>query len=125
MTRQEFETYILKTYGVEADYPWQDKSNAVFRHNAGKKWFALVMDIPESRLGKRSDEIAYVVNLKCAPLLISSFLKDKGIYPAYHMNKAHWISVLLKEVDSDELKALLDMSYTLTMAKVKRANPNG
>lgn len=125
MTRQEFETYILKTYGVEADYPWQDKSNAVFRHNTGKKWFALVMDIPVSRLGKRSDEIADVVNLKCAPLLISSFLKDKGIYPAYHMNKAHWISVLLKEVDSDELKALLDMSYTLTMAKVKRANPNG
>lgn len=125
MNRQEFETYILKTYGVEADYPWQDKSNAVFRHNAGKKWFALVMDIPVSRLGKRSDEIAAVVNLKCAPLLISSFLKDKGIYPAYHMNKAHWISVLLKEVDSDELKALLDMSYTLTMAKVKRANPNG
>ncbi len=125
MTRQEFETYILKTYGVEADYPWQDKSNAVFRHNAGKKWFALVMDIPVSRLGKRSDEIAAVVNLKCAPLLISSFLKDKGIYPAYHMNKAHWISVLLKEVDSDELKALPDMSYTLTMAKVKRANPNG
>lgn len=125
MTRQEFETYILKTYGVEADYPWQDKSNAVFRHNAGKKWFALVMDIPLSRLGKRSDEIAAVVNLKCAPLLISSFLKDKGIYPAYHMNKAHWISVLLKEVDSDELKALLDMSYTLTMVKVKRANPNG
>lgn len=125
MTRQEFETYILKTYGVEADYPWQDKSNAVFRHNAGKKWFALVMNIPVSRLGKRSDEIAAVVNLKCAPLLISSFLKDKGIYPAYHMNKAHWISVLLKEVDSDELKALLDMSYTLTMAKVKRANPNG
>ena len=125
MTRQEFETYILKTYGVEADYPWQDKSNAVFRHNAGKKWFALVMDIPVSRLGKRSDEIAAVVNLKCAPLLISSFLKDKGIYPAYHMNKAHWISVLLKEVDGEELKALLDMSYTLTMAKVKRANPNG
>lgn len=125
MTRQEFETYILKTYGVEADYPWQDKSNAVFRHNAGKKWFALVMDIPVSRLGKRSDEIAAVVNLKCAPLLISSFLKDKSIYPVYHMNKAHWISVLLKEVDSDELKALLDMSYTLTMAKVKRANPNG
>lgn len=125
MNRQEFETYILKTYGVEADYPWQDKSNAVFRHNAGKKWFALVMAIPVSRLGKRSDEIADVVNLKCAPLLISSFLKDKGIYPAYHMNKAHWISVLLKEVDSDELKALLDMSYTLTMAKVKRANPNG
>lgn len=124
MTRQEFETYILKTYGVEADYPWQDKSNAVFRHNAGKKWFALVMDIPVSRLGKRSDEIAAVVNLKCAPLLISSFLKDKGIYPAYHMNKAHWISVLLKEVDGEELKALLDMSYTLTMAKVKRANPN-
>lgn len=93
----------------------------VFRHPVGKKWFALVMDISKRRLGK-DDVIADVVNLKCAPSLISSFCRDDGIYPAYHMNKANWISVALDEADDDEIKALLDMSYSLTMPKVKKAS---
>ena len=121
MTRREFEKHILETYGIEPDFPWQDKSNAVFRHPLGKKWFALVMDISKRRLGK-DDVIADVVNLKCAPSLISSFCRDDGIYPAYHMNKANWISVALDEADDDEIKALLDMSYALTMPKVKKAS---
>ncbi len=38
------------------------------------------------------------------------------------MNKANWISVALDEADDDEIKALLDMSYALTMPKVKKAS---
>ena len=122
MTRKEFEKHVFDTYGIEADYPWQTNPNfGVFRHPVGKKWFALVMDISKGRLGK-DDVIADVVNLKCAPSLISSFCRDDGIYPAYHMNKANWISVALDEADDDEIKALLDMSYALTMPKVKKAS---
>lgn len=120
MTRQEFETYILKTYGVEADYPWQDKSNAVFRHNAGKKWFALVMDIPKSRLGEKDESVVDVVNLKCPPSLVSSFCQDNGIYHAYHMNKANWISVVLADADEDEIKTLTDISFNLTIKKLAK-----
>ena len=98
MTRREFEKHILETYGIEPDFPWQDKSNAVFRHPLGKKWFALVMDIPKSRLGEKDESVVDVVNLKCPPSLVSSFCQDNGIYHAYHMNKANWISVVLASI---------------------------
>lgn len=123
MTRKEFEKYVFDTYGVEADYPWQKNPNfGVFRHPVGKKWFALVMDISKRRLSKADDRIADVVNLKCVPSLIPSFCQDDGIYHAYHMNKANWISVALDEADDEQIKTLLDISYTLTMPKVKKAS---
>ena len=118
MTRKEFEKHVFDTYGIEADYPWQTNPNfGVFRHPVGKKWFALVMDISKRRLGK-DDVIADVVNLKCAPSLISSFCRDDGIYPAYHMNKANWISVVLADADEDEIKTLTDISFNLTIKKL-------
>lgn len=118
MTRREFEKHILETYGIEPDFPWQDKPNfAVFRHPLGKKWFALVMDIPKSRLGERKDDVVDVVNLKCPPPLISSFCQDNGVYHAYHMNKANWISVVLADADEDEIKTLTDISFNLTIKK--------
>ena len=121
MTRREFEKHILETYGIEPDFPWQDKSNAVFRHPLGKKWFALVMDIPKSRLGEKDESVVDVVNLKCPPSLVSSFCQDNGIYHAYHMNKANWVSIVLDLADDNETKMLVDMSYAMTMQKVKKA----
>lgn len=115
MTRREFEKHILETYGIEPDFPWQDKPNAVFRHPLGKKWFALVMDIPKSRLGEKDESVVDVVNLKCPPSLVSSFCQDNGIYHAYHMNKANWISVVLADADEDEIKTLTDISFNLTI----------
>lgn len=44
-----------------------------------------------------------------------SFREEKGIYPAYHMSKAHWLTVALDgTVDKDKIKFLMDMSYDLT-----------
>lgn len=35
-------------------------------------------------------------------------------FPAYHMDKVHWISILLdKETDMDAAKRMLDESYAL------------
>ena len=40
------------TYSVEPDYPWMDTpESAVFRHEANRKWFALVTTVPKSKLG--------------------------------------------------------------------------
>ena len=118
MTRREFEKHILETSGIEPDFPWQDKPNAVFRHPLGKKWFALVMDIPKSRLGEKDESVVDVVNLKCPPSLVSSFCQGNGIYHAYHMNKANWISVVLADADEDEIKTLTDISFNLTIKKL-------
>ena len=49
------------------------------------------------------------------------FLQEKGIFPAYHMSKTCWISVLLDGSVSDEtLSFLIDVSFELTSKKSKK-----
>ena len=56
-----------------------------------------------------------VVNLKCDTRLIDSFREEPGIFPGWHMNKAHWLSVALDgSVDDEKIRFLVDMSYELT-----------
>ncbi len=123
MTRAELENYIDETYPAFKDYPWMTYPNfAVFRHkDKAKKGFAFVMDISKTKLGLRDDSVISVVNLKCDPIMVGSFLRIDGIYPAYHMNKEHWLTVALDgRVSDDEIKMLLDMSFEITAPKIKK-----
>jgi predicted DNA-binding protein (MmcQ/YjbR family) len=46
--------------------------------------------------------------------LIPNLIHEKGIYPAYHMNKRHWISVDIERYENlEKLKMMVDMSYRL------------
>ena len=66
-------------------------------------------------------DMMYVVNWKCDPILIGSLRKENGFFPAYHMNKASWITVALDgSVPDEQIKMLLDMSYNATTAKIKK-----
>ena len=113
--------FILKQYGIMADFPWADEPDfAVLRHAENKKWFALVMAVPKEKLGLPGRENLPVVNLKCDPLLIGTLLRDEGIFPAYHMNKTHWITVALDGSAADEtIKMLVDLSFSLTAPRKK------
>lgn len=124
MNREEFDKYIKKVYGVSAEFPWLSApSFAVYRHESNNKWFAVVMEISKAKLGIEEEGNVNVVNLKSDPLLIGSLILDKGIYPAYHMNKNHWITVCLDEsIEEDKVKWLLDLSYELTDKRKKKKN---
>ena len=42
----------------------------------------------------------------------SYYLENKNIYPAYHMNKKNWVSIILDEsLSNDEIFNLIDISY--------------
>lgn len=43
-----------------------------------------------------------ILDVKCVPLLSGSYIGKLGVIPAYHMNKAHWIGVLLDGSATDE-----------------------
>ena len=45
------------------------------------------MDIPKSKLGFESEEAVFVLNVKCDPLMVGELQKERGFFPAYHMNK--------------------------------------
>lgn len=119
MDRKALEELITQFYGAKAEYPWSDYPRfAVFRHDSNKKWFALIMELPKSKLGLRGDGTLDAVNLKCDPFSIGALRSQKGFFPAYHMNKEHWITAALDGSAPDEdIRTLLDLSYELTAPK--------
>ena len=120
--RENLDKYISEVYGVTAEFPWiQYPGFAVYRHGSNKKWFAVVMNLPMSKFGLSDDKTVDIVNLKFDPIMTGSLHNENGIFPAYHMNKSHWISVLLDgSVDDERLKWLLDISFDLTNSKIKK-----
>lgn len=112
----DLRAHIAQTYGVEGEHPFSgDAATCVFRHQSNRKWFAVIMEIPGAKLGLSGDSSIRVLNVKCDIRLIGSFRQENGIFPAYHMSKAHWLTVALDgTVDADKIKFLLDMSYDLT-----------
>jgi len=112
----DLRTYIENRYGVTGEHPFiNDPEICVFRHECNRKWFAVIMQIPKAKLGLSDDGSVVIVNVKCDPRLNGSFRQEKGIYPAYHMSKTHWLSVALDGSAAwDTILFLLDMSYDLT-----------
>ena len=125
MTRQSFLSYCLDTYGTSPDYPFdEDFLTAVMRHGDNRKWYAICMRVPRRKFGFDCDEVIDVVNLKIPVDMQGSFGPSEGVYPAYHMNKLHWVSLLLPDVPDDVLEFLLGVSFELTKKKMKRRSEN-
>ena len=121
MTREEFFKFCLNTYKTLPDYPFnEDFETAVLRHEDNKKWYALAIRISRRKLGIDSDEPVDVVNLKLPTEMLGSFGVEEGVYPAYHMNKLHWISVILQDAPDDVFKFLVNASFEATKTKVKK-----
>ncbi len=118
--------HALEQYGTEPDYPWAGEPDyAVLRHSTNKKWYALIMRIPKNRLGVKETENVWVVNVKCDPLLIGPLQTKDGYFPAYHMSKSSWITVLLDgTVPTEEIFGLIDMSFDMTKPKMPK-KPKG
>ena len=119
MRRQEILDHARKKYGVDPDYPWRRSPNyAILRHGHSRKWFAAIVDVTEDKLGLDGDRLVDVLNIKCDPLLIGPLRELPWAFPAWHMNKEHWLSILLGgaalKAPKAEVFGLLDMSYELT-----------
>ncbi len=130
MTRQEIIKYTESLGGAVLYYPFEnDFTSLAARHGGSGKWFALFMDVPSVSLIKQNkgkqaalyklfENKKYIeaVNLKCDPVLLE-ILRNQfvGVMPGYHMNKKHWITVVLKsDVLEDKMKGLIEMSYDIT-----------
>ena len=120
MTKQDFFEYCRDAYGTSPDYPFDDwLESAVFRHADNQKWYAIFMMVSRRKLGIDRDEVIDVVNLKLPTEMFGSFGPADGVYPAYHMNKLHWISVLLPDASDEVVHFLTNVSFEATRAKKK------
>ncbi|MFD0705208.1 MmcQ/YjbR family DNA-binding protein [Alloscardovia venturai] len=105
-------------YHARIENPWH-KYPAFFiiRHEHGKKWFGLIMAASEYTLGVSDDreKLIDAINIKLDPRDVEFFKDQPGFLPAYHMNKTHWVTVLLNGTVPDEtLEELIKTSHDLT-----------
>ena len=114
MNRQEVFDWCRQRYGSEPDYPWNDW-NAVLRHTDNNKWYGVIIEVDRSKLGIDGNGVVDVLNVKCDPTIIGMLRMQPGFYPAYHMNKEKWITLLLDgSVPAERVFPLIDESFELT-----------
>lgn len=115
VTHKEIEEYLLSMPNARLDYPF-GKEAAVYKVGSldSGKMFALIAE------GSKPVRIS----LKCDPKL-SEVLREKyeSVMPGYHLNKKHWITVVLSgQLSWDDVKGLIVHSYNL-VAHVKGETP--
>lgn len=111
---KEIITYVRSKYGNEPEYLWNRfPDNAVVRRSDNKKWYLAILTVSRSKLGFKSDEIVEAIDLRIKPEEVEK-IDRVNILPGYHMNKKHWITIVLDgTVLLDELYSLIDNSYKL------------
>lgn len=112
--REEIFEYVKKQYGTIPEYLWSSSpDSAVLRHKNGK-WYAVIMNVERSKLGLDGDDTVEIIDVKCDPEMTGMIIQTYGFLPGYHMNKQHWITILLDgTVGESKILDFLDMSYDL------------
>ena len=121
MDQAELARYARETWGTEAEHLFSETPETyILRHRENRKWYAVVMAVPRSRLGLEGEDPVFLLDVKCGPLLSGSYLGKPGVVPAWHMNKTHWIGVLLDgSAEEETVRELLEISYRLTAGRRK------
>ena len=119
---QRLSSYVATTYQGQLEYLWENSSRkstngaAVFRHQDSKKWYGAFLTTDWSKFEKERSGLIEVLNVKSDR--VAELIQQKGIYPAFHMNKKYWLSLPLDGTLSDQqLFDLLDISFVLTKKK--------
>ena len=107
--------YAQKKYNSPAEYLWEKfPRNAVCRRQDNEKWYLALLSVQGAKIGLKTDEIVELVDLRAPFDDVPKLLKQPNIYPAYHMNKKHWITIILDgSMPLDEIYKFIDRSYEL------------
>lgn len=107
--------YLKEKYDDDMEYLW-DKfpDNAIARRKDNKKWYLALLTVSRDKFGFKSKEKVEVLDLRINTERLDKLLSMDNIYPAYHMNKKHWISIILDgSMRFDEIIKYIDNSYLL------------
>lgn len=104
-TREEAVSFGLSFPGSYRDEPFHDANWTVIRRHGSRRIFLCIYE--------RHGQIW--LNVKCDPEWGQVWRNAyEAIRPAYHMNKEHWISIILNgTVPDSEIKRLIIESYEL------------
>ena len=107
---------ISEKYNDEFEFPWEKYEGAgIIRNPKTKKWYALIMDVDKSKIQKNKKGLVEIINLKLSKDHVAEITKLPNFYPAYHMNKNHWITIILDESIKDEkIMELIEESHSFS-----------
>lgn len=112
MNLEEFRDFCLSLPKAEENAPWSEPEyQSLITFTVGGKWFTL-LDADNKRC-----------NIKAAPDTIADMLdRYNGAFPAWHMNKTHWLGVMLdSDIPAEQIKALLREGYELIVGRLTKA----
>ena len=107
---------LLETrFGIAPDRPFRDTDALVFRHPDSRRWFALLANVAREAVGLPGDGTVSLANLKADPDTVRRLTDERGFLPAWHMNKTHWVTVVLRgPIDEERFIRLAERSFELT-----------
>ncbi len=108
MYLDEFREYCLSKKGTSEGTPFGPET--------------LVFKVMNKMFAVTSIDTYEFVNLKCDPEYAAELReREAGIKPGWHMNKAHWNSVMTSGTVSENLfKELVDHSYDLIVQSLPK-----
>lgn len=111
MNVEELREYCLSLTQTKENMPWTEPQYSMLAtFTVGDKWFCL------ADLDKK------FIDVKCEPNMIAEMQsKYKGAFPAWHMNKEHWLDVKLdSDIPDSIIRSLLKDGYHLIVSKLPR-----
>lgn len=113
--RERVFDFVRAELNTKLETPWAKHPEFYVMKTANRqKWYGLMMRISYQLLDPQQSGIVDVLNLKAPPLKIVDLIDYQTFYPAYHMNKKHWVSVVVDEkINLKQLQALIRQSYQL------------
>lgn len=115
---RELARYIDSQYGRPPEHLWaRSPEDAVFRRGDNQKWFAGIFHVRRNKIEPDAgDDVIEILDIRCAPDMIDFIVDKKNIFPGWHMNKRHWITIVLDgRMDIAQIYSLLDASYELAI----------
>ena len=116
LTRDDLFRHAAETYGDTPEYLWQrDPRSCVLRHPQNARWYAVFLSVAGSKLGLKDNSPVDIMDIKLPPDDTALLTAEQGLIPAYHMNKKHWLTVVLDGSGEDTLVLhLLQKSWEIT-----------
>lgn len=108
MNIESISRYCGKKKGVTEDFPFDEDTLAIRVMN---KIFLLAS----------LEKVPLQINLKCDPeYAVELRERHESVQPGYHMNKAHWNTVIIDgSISVSELKNMIDHSYDQVVKGLK------
>lgn len=109
LTRSQIIAHCMTYPDAVETYPFHDFNWTVMQHTGNGKMFAAIFE---------RNGIIWV-NVKAEPDWAVIWCGTyESVQPAYHMNKRHWVSILLDgKMANEDIVRLIDDSYHLTLQK--------